>query len=119
MTTRRRNTNPSQVAPCNGVIMCGETGLQTTGAKEWFKIPNAERITLQFLFNGVLAGDAAVKVEGCLEGGESVPETITTVNAASGVIHYHIVDKIFDKIRINCTTLIAAGKGSNVLVSAR
>jgi len=118
MPTWTKKILKTLTAPVNGMIMCGATGVQVAGAKDWFNISQASVLTIQMVLVGTLTGDVKLAIQVCQEGGESDPVTLTTLDPTTAQ-HYAIANQCWDRIRINCTTYHANGKGSQALISAR
>jgi hypothetical protein len=113
------STIPFQNAPCTGVKMCGEKGLSATGVQTAIILQNAKVVTFQALIQGTLITDIVIKIYGSLEGGQSAGDVLSTLNPTSVSKYVHVVDKAYDRLWVDCTTYTAAGKGSQVLMSAR
>jgi len=112
--------NPSQIAPCNGVEMCGENGTSGTGAEvfEWINIPNALVTTVQFLLKGTGPTDITMELQACVVGGESNPDIVATIDPTTSLF-YTIENTAYDRFRINVTAQDADGTGSQALISSR
>lgn len=110
--------NRNQMAPVNGLELCGEDGATQVETFDWVTIPNASIFSFQNMCNGAGGADCTIEVQACMIGGENNPETLVTMDATTGIMH-HESDKAFDRIRADVTAYGAPGSGSNVLMSCR
>jgi len=108
-----------QNVPCSGVKMCGDKGVSATKIFDPITLHDAKVITFQALLNGALITDVVIKIYGSLEGGESAPDTLASLTPVSASKIVHVVDKAYDRFWAECSTYTAAGKGSQILMSAR
>jgi len=103
----------------NGVKLCGSVGVQSAGEKPWFQMGSASELYFLMQINGVLAGDIVINIEACLMGGEASPTVIVTLNPTSGILKVEEPDVAYDRVRVNVTSLLDEGKGSQILMSGR